>query len=555
MNIDIVTLQFSEQTNQVKAIVNFTTEQDIDIQINDAWIQQELKDNNFENFYILPEGIANFKAAVRAKQSTIIPIAEKRDAEINITLEDNNMHAYIQIKHPYGGKDVTVDDVYMAIQNMNIKKEGINHQAVTEVVKAGKCSRVLIASGKPPIDGVDAYFEVLVEGDKHFGPTIDEYGIANFAESNELSIVQAGDKLMRKIPRTLGENGVDLLGNLIYPVPGRNIQFAETMDGASLSKEDENVLIAKIKGHPIVEERSVRVDPTYVLDKVNLSTGNINFDGSVLVKGDIENNMSVIATGDVTVNGCVIKGIIEAGGKIVVNQGIIGGEIIKEKGKNIRRGAHIKCQGTLTAGFIDNASIEVQANLFVKDYIANSDVISNGDIVVGATGYKGHIFGGNIQALHIVSANLLGSESQVVTKVKVGTPLELTKRYEQKERKLEECEATLHTLSNALIEIGKRESQGPLNNKTKHALSTLISTLQSLIPTICTLGGEKHSLQSKIGGSKTAKIVVRERVFFGVELNLCDKPYIIEQDMIGGIFEIKGDVRISPLGNQYRKEQ
>ena len=57
-----------------------------------------------------------------------------------------------------------------------------------------------------------------------------------------------------------------------------------------------------------------------------------------------------------------------------------------------------------------------------------------------------------------------------------------------------------------------------------------------------------------MGGSKTAKVVVRERVFYGVELNLCDKPYIIDRDMIGGVFELKGDVTISPLGGQYKKQ-
>ena len=280
--------------------------------------------------------------------------------------------------------------------------------------------------------------------------------MANFVETSELSIVQQGDKLMRKIPRTLGENCIDVLGNIIYPVPGKNIQFAEQMDGADISKEDENLLIASIKGHPIVEDRRVKVDPTYVLDKVDMSTGNVNFDGSVFVKGDVESSMQVIATGDITINGCVIKGKIEAGGKVIVNQGIIGGEVVKSKGGVIKRGVSVKSGETLAAGFIDNAFIESKANIIVKDYISHSDVTSGGDIVVGAKGYKGHIFGGNIRALHLVNANLLGSESQVVTKVKVGTPLELAAKYEQKTQKVEEYEATLNSLSKAFIEIGKR---------------------------------------------------------------------------------------------------
>ena len=103
----------------------------------------------------------------------MITIAERRDAEIHITLEDSNMHAYMQIKAPYGGKNADVEAVHKAMKQMNIQ-EGIDDIAIAKTVQQEKCSHVLVASGISPIDGKDAYFEVLVEGDKHLGPTISE---------------------------------------------------------------------------------------------------------------------------------------------------------------------------------------------------------------------------------------------------------------------------------------------------------------------------------------------------------------------------------------------
>ena len=552
MDTNIVTLQFSEPTNQVKAVIQFPTEGfNGDFVIDDVWIQKALKENNFEQFYILPDGIDTLKKALQAKQETMIAIAERRDAQINIELEESNMRAYLKIKAPYGGKQATVEDVNKFMEHMNIK-ERIDHEAIQEAVKQAKCSHILIASGRPPIDGLDAYFEILVEEDKHFGPTINDKGIANFVETNELSIVQQGDPLMKKVPRTLGENGTDVLGNIIYPVPGKNIQFAEKLDGACVSEKDENLLIAAIKGHPIIEESRVKVDPTYILERVDMSTGNVNFDGSVLVNGDVESNMKIIATGDITINGCMIKAELEAGGRVVINQGIIGGDLARNRESSVKRGTIVKCGGTLTTGFIDNAYVEVQGNIFVKDYVMNSDIVSNGDIIVGSSGYKGHIVGGNIQALHLISANVLGSNAQVITKVKVGIAQELTRKYENKVQKLKECEATLNSLSKAFIEMGKREAQGPLGSKAKLILTTLVNTLKAIVPTVSVLEGETHSLKSKIGDSDTVKIIVRERVFSGVELNLCDKNYMIERNMVGGVFELKGEVTISPLGSSYK---
>jgi uncharacterized protein (DUF342 family) len=258
--------------------------------------------------------------------------------------------------------------------------------------------------------------------------------------------------------------------------------------------------------------------------------------------------MKIVATGDITVNGCIIKAELESGGRVVINQGIVGGDVVRSKESGVKRGAFVKCKGLLTTGFIDNAQVEVQGNIFVKDYVAHSDIVSNGDIIVGSTGYKGHIVGGNVQALRLVSANVLGSSSQVITKIKVGISQELKTKYESKISKLQECDATLNSLSKAFIEMGKRESQGPLNKKAKLILSTLINTLKDIIPTISNLKGETHSLKSKINDSSTSKVIVRERVFAGVELNLCEKPYIIGRDMVGGVFELSGEVTISPLG-------
>ena len=52
MNDNIVTFQFYEDTNQLKAITKFPADGSVNFQINDDWIQQNLKENNFEKFYV-----------------------------------------------------------------------------------------------------------------------------------------------------------------------------------------------------------------------------------------------------------------------------------------------------------------------------------------------------------------------------------------------------------------------------------------------------------------------------------------------------------------------
>ena len=47
-------------------------------------------------------------------------------------------------------------------------------------------------------------------------------------------------------------------------------------------------------------ERATRVDKTLLMDYVDLRTGNVDFDGSVLVKQDVSAGVTVKATGDIT---------------------------------------------------------------------------------------------------------------------------------------------------------------------------------------------------------------------------------------------------------------
>ena len=71
--------------------------------------------------------------------------------------------------------------------------------------------------------------------------------------------------------------------------------------------------------------RGLRVNETLTLAKVDLSTGNINFDGSLHIKGDVADGVAVDVSGSVLVEGVVARATIVAGGDIVIKNGIIGG--------------------------------------------------------------------------------------------------------------------------------------------------------------------------------------------------------------------------------------
>ena len=63
---------------------------------------------------------------------------------------------------------------------------------------------------------------------------------------------------------------------------------------------------------------------TYTSAGVNSSTGDIQFDGAVVVNGDVGEDREINASGNVTINGFVESAYIHSGGDIIISEGAIG---------------------------------------------------------------------------------------------------------------------------------------------------------------------------------------------------------------------------------------
>lgn len=77
-------------------------------------------------------------------------------------------------------------------------------------------------------------------------------------------------------------------------------------------------------GHVSLVEGKVFVSDVYEVENVDLSTGNIDFEGSVQVNGNVSSNFVIRAGGNVIISGVVEGAYIEAGGNIIIARGMNG---------------------------------------------------------------------------------------------------------------------------------------------------------------------------------------------------------------------------------------
>src|SRR5690606_8653815 len=128
---------------------------------------------------------------------------------------------------------------------------------------------------------------------------------------------------------------------------------------------------------------------------VDNKVGNIDFNGSVMVRGNVLNGFRIKASGDVEVKGIVEGGYIENTGDVIVKQGIQGYNRLT-----------INTKGSVTTKFVENAVLNVGGNV-TPEAIMHSEVSSKGNVTV--LGKRGLIVGGICRARKEIRANIIGS--------------------------------------------------------------------------------------------------------------------------------------------------
>lgn len=318
------------------------------------------------------------------------------DATISVDISKDEMHGMITVDAPaMGGADISHDDIINAFRTQQVY-DGIDEKKVDDFVDNPVYSTpVEVASAILPVDGKDSYLSYKFETDPDkLKAKESDKGNINFKELNQIQNVVKGQVLATRILATRGVAGKTLRGTYLEAKNGKDIpitlgQNAE-MDGDQVS------VIASIDGQVLLVAGRITVEPVLNLDAVNIKSGNVNFLGTVIIRGNIEDGFSVKASGDIDVGGTVGKSQVESDGNIIIHQGIFG------KGEG-----SIKCGKSLWMKFAQDMKIDVEENLIATDSLLNCEVVAMKNIVV--YGKKAQITGGHLSATEEICAKTIGS--------------------------------------------------------------------------------------------------------------------------------------------------
>jgi len=457
------------------------------------------------------------------------PVLERIDAAISITIDNDEMGAVAVITAAQGGKHLSAKAILNAAQEAGVKK-GFSKEELVKLAQLAAREEpnnqvtLQIATGKLAINGKDAEIKPLVESaqSRILRPKKREDGSVDMRNLGDIICVKVGDPVAEKVPLTSGKQGYTVTATPLTPEPGNDIDLVSG-DGTAISQKNENILVSQKVGLPKVIPNGMEVNEIYQIKDVNIASGNINFTGSVIIEGDVNEGMKVIASGDVTIGGFVESAMIESGGDITISGGIIGRKHDTEETKitDVNMSVSVNAKGKLYAKYCQYAQINCGKDIRIENQLLHSLINVNGNLKVGSEDKSnGTLIGGFIKAGTHVTAGIVGATAGSNTIVSFEHKINKLKE------QLNEIESRLKFDKDKTTELkaaSDKLKKLPKDKVNPEMLAKVISTYQfhakSMGEILLEKEKQEQALQSYM---ESVYIEATEKLYHGVQLTIGD---------------------------------
>lgn len=421
--------------------------------------------------------------------------------ELKIRISENELEAYLWLPIPQDESGYTVNGLVQKLNERKIK-QGIQMDTLKDMLEEKRYEReVCVAKGIAPIDGIDGYYEYHFNMDLNNRPKIRDDGSVDYWSVHAVELVTVGQTIATYHDPVDGTDGISVTGRPILAKRGRP---APPLNGKGFSKaSDEHTYVADLTGKIEYKNDRVQISSIYEISgDVNMSTGNIDFRGDVVVHGNVVAGMLIKATGTVTVDGICEACTIEAGKDILLRGGVLGGHK-----------ARIISKGDIRANFFEYCYVEAQGIISAHSALS-STLNSNSQIFL--EGKHADIVGGETYAVGGIEADTLGNMNEVKTTIQVGVSTELLRRVIELQKKLDESKKFLAKLNEGLTQFELLAKEKGIDISRDERRIALLRSKMEKQAEIATDTKELDQLNELVEKSKGATIKVFRKVNPGV---------------------------------------
>ncbi len=457
-------------------------------------------------------------ACVAPKEMIELPLnlvhGIRESEKFAISISDDKMTATVRFYAPSNDGDVMgASEILQELKHRGVLY-GVKEEVVENFIQNRVyCTDILVAEGLPPVHGIDAKIDYFFSTDIHAKPTLLEDGSVDFFNLNTINHCKKGDLLAKLTPAVPEVNGRTVTGENVKPRPAKKLKLAY---GRNISiSEDKNSIYSEVNGHVVLVDDKVFVSDVLEVENVDMSTGNIEYEGSVLVRGNVCSNFSVVSHGNIEVRGIVEGAYLEAEGDIIIARGMNG------MGKG-----ELKSGGNIVVKFMENVTATAHGYVSAET-ILHSRVSAGTDVTV--TGKKGFIAGGRVCATNSIHVKTLGSAMGADTIVEVGVDPGLKNKFQQYQKDVADARAELDKVEGVIAGAKKRlvAHQQILDTQAKFIATSIVRKADLLVE-ITKKEQEIEEMQNLLEGKTVAQITVTGEVYPGTKICISEVSMIVK---------------------------
>ena len=429
-----------------------------------------------------------------------------------VQITADGMEAYIMLVTPDDGGEYTVESLQKALDERGVKY-GIDESALKKLADEKKYGlETLIARGTEAVDGKDGYYDYNFNCNFDKKPLIKPDGTVDYWSVKSIESVVQDQVIAEYHPCVEGTDGKTVTGK---PIPAKRGREQLPLKGKGFERKDDNTYVALMSGKIETQNDRVVILPVHELSgNADLSSGNIDFHGDVVIHGSVESGVIVKASGTITVDGIVEACTLEAGKDIILRSGMLGGNK-----------ASVKTKGSITAKFFEFTRIECAGDIRA-DVLMDCQVQCFGKIIMN--GKRGSIIGGLTHGVCGIEVTTLGNDAEKKTVIMAGASPEGYAKLRQLEKTIQELSQGLAQIEEGLRKFEELEKARGVSYKDDPRRVTLLRIKIRDTATLAHSKEEAKQLRNLIESASGACVTVLRGTYPGAVIQIEDTKLLVQ---------------------------
>lgn len=407
----------------------------------------------------------------------------------DISVSEDSMTAYI---HVVDSRQPLKRETILAALLAQGVCYGIDEIAIDDLLSGKYQGKgTIIARGTPATEGADGWYEYFFRTELNRKPKELPDGSVDYHCVEWFELVNEDQKIAYYHEPEEGISGKTVTGQVIPAKSGKE-QPRLVGTGFKLLL-DQKTYISTITGRIELKKERMDITSLLLLEDVTAAGGDIDFDGSIQVNGNIGMGAVLHATGDIVVNGYVEAAELSCGGNILIRQGVSAGG-----------SGSLRASQNIVGHYFESANLYAEGEIQAA-YCLNSNLFARG--IISALDGKGMIAGGNAYSESGFQIRNAGNTAGVPTRLTTGITKDLEKENAQLMHQLKEVQDELNILGHTYDDYHRRFKPEIRNTMKPYLeLEEAIDTKQKQLSV---LEKETEQMNARLEKTDSACVMIR----------------------------------------------